>query len=226
MGEGLKPGCEGRQPGRPRCEETCGAIREAALKVLEERGFMGLTIEEVAARAGAGKATVYRWWSGKGELIVDAFFAKVAPQLGFKDTGSLRGDFTQQMRLLVNQMRGPNGKVLAALIAGAQMDEALADAVRTRWITLRRAEGRKAVDRAVSRGELPKDVDVHFLFDLLYSPLYFRLLVRHQPLTEELADRIVDAVLDGALGGVSGGATKKAGKKSGKRAKRVGGKAE
>lgn len=188
-----------RGPGRPRCEHTCAAIRDAALAILEERGFLGLTVEAIAARAGAGKATVYRWWNGKSDLLVDAFFTKVSPQLAFPDTGTLRGDFVEQMRLLVKQMQGPNGKVLAALIAGAQMDDAMATAVRDNWITLRRAEGRKAVDRAIVRGELATDTDVQFLFDLLYSPLYFRLLVRHQPLTDELAERIVDAVLGGLV---------------------------
>lgn len=188
---------ETRSPGRPRCGQTCDAIRDAALSLLEERGFLGLTVEEIASRAGASKATVYRWWSGKSALLVDAFFTRVSPQLGFEDTGSVRDDFVLQMTQLVKQMQGPNGKVLAALIAGAQMEEELAESVRTRWLNLRRAEGRKTVDRAITRGELPADIDLQLLFDLLYSPLYFRLLVRHQPLNEEFVVRIVDAVLSG-----------------------------
>lgn len=191
------PGPDSKMPGRPRCEQTCEAIRAAAMDILTEKGFLGLTMEEVATRAGASKATVYRWWSSKGELLVDAFFTRVAPQLGFPDTGSVRRDFVDQMKLVVAQMKGPNGKVLAALIAGAQMDEGLAEAVRKRWLAPRRAEGKKTIARAIARGELPAHADVEFLFDMLYSPLYFRLLVRHQPLTDEFVERIVDTVLGG-----------------------------
>jgi AcrR family transcriptional regulator len=173
------------------------AIREAALTLLAERGFMGLTVEAIAQRAGASKATVYRWWSGKGELVVDAFFAKMVPRLPFPDTGSLRGDFLAQMRMVVHELNGPSGKTLAALLAGAQMDPALADSVRTRWIDRRRAEGRKTVDRAIARGELAPDTDLQLFFDLLYSPIYFRLLLRHEPLTEEFVESIVNVVFAG-----------------------------
>lgn len=186
-----------RGPGRPRCGETCSAIRDAALEILAERGFVALTIEEVASRAGASKATVYRWWPGKAALIVDAFFAKVIPALSFPDTGSIRTDVLQQMRQVVEQMNGPSGKALAALVAGAQMDEALAEGFRTRILTLRRAEGMKAVRRGIERGELPADIDGEFFFDMLYSPLYFRLLVRHQPLNAALVEQVVDLVLRG-----------------------------
>jgi len=188
---------EPRSPGRPRCEHTCEAIREAALSLMEERGFVGLTVEEIAARAGASKATVYRWWTGKAALVVDAFFAKVSPHMGFTDTGSVRTDFIQQMRHVVRQMNSPNGRVLASLVAGAQIDEALAEAFRSRWLRLRRDEGMTAVRRGVERGELREGVDTEFLFDMLYSPLYFRLLVRHQPLTDAVVEQIVDAVLGG-----------------------------
>lgn len=186
-----------RTPGRPRCEHTCEALRQAALDIIEKKGFLGLTVEAIAAQAGASKATVYRWWSGKSELLVDAFFTKISPDLKFPETGSLRTDCVAQMRMLVEQMNGPNGKVLASLLAGAQMDEGMADAVRTRWLALRRVEGRKVIDRAIARGELEATIDTDFLFDLLYSPLYFRLLLRHRPLTDDLVEKIVDAVLRG-----------------------------
>lgn len=165
--------------------------------MLEERGFLALTVEEIAARAGASKATVYRWWSGKAALIVDAFFNKVSPLLGFSDTGSLRSDFIQQMGHVVHEMNSSSGRVLASLVAGAQIDEALAEAFRTRWLKQRRDEGAHVLKRAVDRGELPPNLDREFVFDLLYSPLYFRLLVRHQPLTDELVARIVDTVFAG-----------------------------
>ena len=76
------------------------------------------------------------------------------------------------------------------------MDARLLEAFRTRWLELRRAETRKAIERGVERGELPRDLDVDFVLDALYSPLYFRLLVQHQPITRELGDQLVDLVFD------------------------------
>lgn len=186
-----------RPPGRPRCEETTLAIRTTALELLAERGFATLTIEEIAKRCGSSKATVYRWWSGKSELVVDAFFAKMFAVVPFPDTGSIRGDFLEQMRVMIAELNGPSGRVLAALLATAQMDEALAESVRTRWIARRKAEGQKTLDRAIARGEVSAGTDLQLLFDLLYSPIYFRLLLRHQPITEAFAEQIVDTVLKG-----------------------------
>lgn len=188
-----------RGPGRPRCEKACEAVRTAALELLDDGGFAGLTIEGVAERAGVGKATIYRWWPNKAALLVDAFFTRVSPQLEFKDTGSLRGDLVAQLRLVVREMLGPNGRMLTAIVSALPADPALGEAFRARWVGRRRAEGMKVFDRAVERGELPADVDRELLFDLLYGPLYFRLIVQYRPLREPgLAERLVDAVLRGA----------------------------
>ncbi len=186
-----------RAPGRPRCNETSKAILDVTLKILREHGLGALTIEGVAHAAGVGKATVYRWWPNRGALAVDAFFVAVAPRVAFPDTGSLRGDFAAQIKRVIAEMNGPDGKVLASILAAAQMDEDVVEAFRTRWLAQRRAEGKLALERGVKRGELPQGIDTEFFFDLLYSPLYFRLMVRHQPLTQELAERILDVVLRG-----------------------------
>jgi AcrR family transcriptional regulator len=171
------------------------------LEMLRTQGLAAFTIEGLAAAAGVGKATVYRWWPTRGALVVDAFCAGVAPQLSFPDTGSLRGDFVAQMQKVIAEMNGPDGKVLTSILAVAQMDEEVAEAFRTRWLARRRSEGREALGRAMARGELPTDLDPEFFFDLLYSPLYLRLMVRHQPLTLELAERILDVCLRGLTPG-------------------------
>jgi AcrR family transcriptional regulator len=190
------PDCS-RAPGRPRCPETAQTILRVTLQILRAQGLTSFSIEGVAQAAGVGKATVYRWWPSRGALAVDAFCAGVAPQLAFPDTGSLRGDFLAQMHKVVAEMNGPDGKVLASILAVAQMDEEVAEAFRTRWLQRRRAEGREALGRAMARGELATDLDPEFFFDLLYSPLYLRLMVRHQPLTQEFAERVLDVCLPG-----------------------------
>lgn len=186
-----------RKPGRPRNEDCCRAIRDSAIDLLLEHGFADLTIESIAARAGVGKTTVYRRWPNKADLIVHAFFETVTPKVHFQDSGDIRADFRRQMRLVVKEMAGPNGRVLATLLGYMQSDAGLGEAFRTRWLAVRRAEGRQAIVRGIERGVLPATIDPDFVLDALYSPLHFRLLAGHGPLTTEYSDGIVDLVFDG-----------------------------
>lgn len=189
-----------RPPGRPRSEHLCRAIRTAALDLLVKHGFSDLTIEAISARAKVGKATVYRRWPCKADLIVDAFFETVSPRVRFGDSGSLREDLRTQLRLVVREMMGPHGRVLATLLACMQLDEHLKEAFRTRWLELRRAEGRTAIQRGIDRGEIAASIEPDFVLDALYSPLYFRLMVGHQPLSVGYGDQLVDLVFDGLAG--------------------------
>lgn len=188
---------EAPRRGRPRSEDRCRAIRGAALSLLVERGYADVTVESIAARAGVGKATVYRRWPCKSDLIVQAFFETVAPLVRVVDTGDLRADFRRQMRLVVKEMTGANGRALATLLGCMQMDAALGEAFRTRWLAVRRSEGTLAIERAIERGDLPRGTDPAFVLDALYSPLHFRLLAGHAPLSADFADRLVDLVFDG-----------------------------
>ena len=188
---------EARKPGRPRNEDACRAIRDSALELVVANGFAGVTIESIAERAGVAKATVYRRWTCKAELIVHAFFETVAARVRIQDSGDLRADFRQQLRLVVREMAGPNGRVLATLLACMQMDAGLADAFRTRWLAVRRAEGRSALERGIARGEVAAGTDPDLVLDALYSPLHFRLLAGHGPLTTQFSDQIVELVFDG-----------------------------
>ncbi len=184
------------------------AARSAApaLTLLVERGFADVTIESIAARAGVGKTTVYRRWPCKADLIVHAFFETIEPRIRIQDSGDLRADFRQQLRVVVREMAGPNGRVLATLLACMQMDAGLAESFRTRWLAVRRAAGRLALERGIERGELPPGTDAAFVLDALYSPLHFRLLAGHAPLTTEFSDRLVDLVFDGLGAAAASGA--------------------
>jgi AcrR family transcriptional regulator len=213
-----------RKPGRPRSEDCCRAIRDSTIEILLERGFADTTIESIAARAGVGKTTVYRRWPNKADLIVHAFFETVTPNVQFKDSGDIRADFRRQMRLVVREMAGPNGRVLATLLGCMQTDAGLGEAFRTRWLAVRRAEVRAALVRGIERGALPPDTDPDFVLDALYSPLHFRLLAGHGPLSTDFSDGLVDLVFDG-LGAPGSSRTKptrapnkkSAAKKNGKR---------
>ncbi len=183
--------------GRPRSEEARRAVLEAAADLLVEGGLARATIEAIAARAGVSKVTIYKWWPSRGSVAIDAYFHRYRATAEFEDTGELATDLTGQIRLLVDAFRGRAGQIMAELIGQAQTDPALADILRSHWIDPRRAASTEVLRRAVDRGEIRPDVDIPVVLDQLYGPIYYRLLVHHEPLDDGLADVLVSTTLDG-----------------------------
>jgi AcrR family transcriptional regulator len=187
-----------RAPGRPRSEQAHSAILLSTLKLLEENGFSDLTIEAVAAHAGVGKATVYRWWPNKAALIADAFASSTTRKLHFPDTGSVYTDMSQQMRQVIKIFRSRRGRIVSAILGGGQSDRDLIAAFRERFLWPRRREAYATIRRGILRGELRKDVDLDLLLDSLYGPIYMRFLIRHDKLTPDFVDSLCELVLGGA----------------------------
>jgi AcrR family transcriptional regulator len=184
--------------GRPRSEQADRAILRAASGVLAERGLGGMSIEEVASRAGVGKATIYRRWPSRGALALDAFLADFLSQQPPPDTGTLRGDLLAALRAWIRSVTATSaGPVLAGLIAEAQLDPGLAAGWRERVVERLRAQQKTLLDRAVERGEIPADTDDEVVLDLVFGAAYHRLLHGHQPLTDVFARNVVDLVLAG-----------------------------
>lgn len=165
-----------RVTGRPRSEKAREAILEAALALLVARGYAGLSIEAVAAAAGAGKTTVYRWWSSKAELAVDAFFYGTAEELRLPDTGAAREDFCRQIRDLGDLLRGDRGKALATMLGAGRLDPELGRALGARWLEPRRRWGFERMIRASRDGDLKPGVEPTAALAVLYGPLYAPLL--------------------------------------------------
>jgi AcrR family transcriptional regulator len=187
-----------RSPGRPRSEPARLAILRSALKLLGENGFSDLTIEDVAAHAAVGKATVYRWWPNKAALIADAFAGSTTRKLHFPDTGSLRTDMSQQMHQLVKIFRSRRGRIVSAILAAGQSDREVIAAFRERFMKPRRQEAYATLRRGIGRGDLRADVDLDLLLDALYGPIYMRFLIRHDSLTPDFVDGLCELVLGGA----------------------------
>lgn len=187
-----------RAPGRPRSEQAHSAILRSTLKLLGQNGFSELTIESVAAHAGVGKATVYRWWPNKAALIADAFAGSTTRKLHFPDTGSVRSDMSQQMRQLIKIFCSRRGRIVSAILGGGQSDRDLIAAFRERFLWPRRREAYATLQRGILRGELRKDVDKDLLLDSLYGPIYMRFLIRHDKLTPDFVDGLCELVLGGA----------------------------
>jgi AcrR family transcriptional regulator len=183
--------------GRPRSEKSRQAILEAAADLLLANGIAAVSMDAVAARAGVSKATIYRWWPTKETLALDALYHEWAVPPA-RDTGSLRGDLLSLLRPWVRLAgRRPYGRAIAALITEAQTDPEFAGEYRTRFLSPRRDLARTVLHRAIERGEIPAGTKIEVALDVLYGPLYHRLLHGHAPLNDRFVRDVVDTVLGG-----------------------------
>ena len=198
MSPGEASGGSGGQRGRPRSQEADRAILTATLDLLASRGLAAMSIEEIAARAGVGKATIYRRWSSKGLLALDAFVTAFAEQQPLPDTGTLRGDLIAALTAWVRAVTQTSmGSMLAGLVAEAQHDEELRAGWRDRVLEPLRSQHRIMLDRAIARGEIPATVDQEAVLDLFFGAAQHRLLLGHLPLTDDFIREVVDVILDG-----------------------------
>src|ERR687890_588463 len=188
---------QARSPGRPRSERAHRAILQAANDLLESEEFAAVTVEAIAERAGVSKATVYRWWPNRAAVVMDGFLSIVSSQVPFPHTGRAREDIRIHMRRLAEAFSGKIGSTVAALIAEGQSDPELAEALRSRWLSVRRGEARGILELGIERGELRDDIDPEVAVDVLYGPIYYRLLVGHAPLDNDFADALADHVFAG-----------------------------
>jgi AcrR family transcriptional regulator len=173
------------------------AILESTTGLLADVGYAALTIEAVAARAGVGKATVYRWWPTKGALVIEAVAAKVPPAV-LEDTGNLRGDLLHAIQAAIHTFaRSPQGPVIPALAADLLNQPALAEQFRAQIIRPHRCAAVKIIRRAARRGDLPRQVDAELLLDVYSGVVFYRVLVSGEPVTDHLAEQLVELLLDG-----------------------------
>jgi AcrR family transcriptional regulator len=184
--------------GRPRSDRSHRAILDAANELLAERGFVDLTIDEVAQRAGAGKTTIYRRWPSKGTLVFEAFASDFLNRQPLPDTGSLHGDLLAALRAFIKVVKGTvTGRTLVGLIAEVQRDPELAEVWREGFVGRVRSQHRVMVDRAVERGEASPDTDPDVVLDLLFGAAYHRLLQSHLVLSDRFAQAVVNTVVAG-----------------------------
>ena len=188
---------QARSPGRPRSERAHRAILQAANDLLESEGFAALTVEAIAERAGVSKATIYRWWPNRAAVVMDGFLSIVSSEVPFPHTGHAREDIRIHMRRLAEAFSGKIGRTVAALIAEGQSDPELAEALRSRWLSVRRKEAREILELGIERGELREGIDQEVAVDVLYGPIYYRMLVGHAPLDDDFADALADHVFAG-----------------------------
>jgi AcrR family transcriptional regulator len=190
------PAGQRRRPGRPRNAAYDKSILGAALEMLVERGYAGLTIGGVAARAGVGRPTIYRRWPSKAALAIAAL-EEAVPQSITPDrsSGSLRDDLRAFQQDRVARMNlAVHRPVIAGLVSDSVADPALAAAFRA-WYQRHQEAVVAALRRAIDRGELPPGVDFELINDLLLGPLFTRSVVRGEHLEARHGDAAVEVVL-------------------------------
>jgi AcrR family transcriptional regulator len=177
------------------------AILAAARSLTAEVGYQALTVESIAARAGVGKQTIYRWWPSKGAVLFDAILAENAdddrhPTL--PDTGDLHADLRTVLRAVVANLTDPaTDRLNRAVAAEIQADEELAAELVDRLLRPQMHATAERLRRARDAQQLADGADVEVAVELLYGPLFHRWLLRTAPLDLDYADRIVENVLAG-----------------------------
>ncbi len=184
-----------RTLGRPRSPEADDAIRAAAVELFSEHGFEGLSVDEVAARAGVSKATIYRRYPSKVDLVVEAASCLAEQSAVNVDTGNLRDDLRGYARGMVKKLKGTAvGRMMPVMVFETRRYPELDQGYR-RFIADRRARMRETLQRAIDRGELPAGTDIDLMGSMIVGPIFHRYLVSREPMTDAFADSLADAVL-------------------------------
>jgi len=194
--------------GRKRDHTRDPEILEAALDVLAETGYDGMTIDMVAARAKAGKATLYRRWSSKGELVVDAVACMKKVDLeALPDTGSLRGDFVAMIKTGSIEDSQRKLKIMTGLLSMLSKDPELSDTALSSIMEPRVAANRIILRRAVERGEIPADTDIEAIAVISQAMATYRVMILRKPVDREFILSVLDTIVLPAVG-LSGSAAR------------------
>jgi AcrR family transcriptional regulator len=184
---------EGRAPGRPRSETSRQAILTAALELVAEAGYAGLTIEGIAARAGVGKQTIYRWWPSRADILLEAGATKADLQVPVTDHGSYQADLRAFLKASYQIANHPQfADLLRALMADAQIHPEFGHRFRTAFLERRREALAIITDRARRRGDLPNRPDPGTVADIVFGTIWYRILATHQPFDARLVDDLVE----------------------------------
>lgn len=182
------------RPGRPRDPACDAAILQATLDVFAEEGYAGVNIDRIAARAGVGKATIYRRYSSKAELVVEAVRCGAHVDDWLPDTGNLRADLTSMMQPLIDRLRGDDAQLLTTFALERLRNPELNEQFDRLVIGKKREHLRHLVTSAIARGDLPADVDVDLIAEAPPALIWHHALYG-LPLDDNLLDRILDTVL-------------------------------
>lgn len=190
----MKPSVQ-RPPGRARSDASRIAILNTTLKLLETQSLQQISIEAIAREAGVGKTTIYRWWPSKAAVVIEAFLinhvSRVTAPKSMKPVEAL----IKIVQLLIKEYNGWEGRIVAQILGEGQSDPEVLREFRERFWQDRRAMTLELVTEACRHGEIRDDFPPEFLLELLFAPIYFRLLTQHAPLDQAFAKSYSENIL-------------------------------
>jgi len=181
---------------RTRDEAARRRVLDSARDLVSRRGPRAVTVDDIAAAAGVGKQTIYRWWPSKAAVIMDALIELTDPARDDLPDTTYEAVRVQMRRVAV-MFGSRNGELIRELVADSQGDAALAKDFRERFFGHRRARGAATLERGIASGELRPDLDIDDALDVLYGPLWLRLLIGHRRLGRAGADEVLAVVWPG-----------------------------
>ena len=200
----IDPNLIGNEPtklGRKRDHTRDPEILDAALEVLSEEGYDGMTVDMVATRAKAGKATLYRRWPSKSELVVDAIACMKSVDLdNLPDTGTLRGDLVAMIKAPSIKDAEKKLRIMAGLVSLLEREPGLADAAHRAIVEPRVEVNRVLFQRAIDRGEVAASVDVELLSNVSSAMANYRTLILRKPVDRDFLISIIDGIILPAVG--------------------------
>lgn len=173
-----------------RSDRARTAILDATTASVAELGYAKTTIEGIAARAGVGKQTIYRWWSSKGAVVLDALLAE-QPDVEWPDTGDLTADLKLVLRATIDEFATPEtSATLRALMIDMQHDPALSEAVMNRMLGPQLEATKRRLTSAQQAGQLSTDLDLDVAVEIIFGPIYHRWILQTHPFDQAYADTL------------------------------------
>jgi AcrR family transcriptional regulator len=191
--------------GRPRDTAARETVLAAAGALLDEGGLPAVTMDRLAARTGVGKPTIYRTWPNAVAVAFDVLLARASAIREGAAKGGARNALRMQLRAIAELFSTPTGRNIALLIAAAQSETELAKAFRNRFLMASREQGRGIIERGIATGVFRNDLEIETALDLVYAPLYFRLLTGYGQIDMAFVDRLLDGAMFGLAARDDGG---------------------
>ena len=181
--------------GRPRNQQTHDAILDAAREVLRLHGYAGFSMEQVAALAAVSKTSIYRRWSSKGALLIELYMEGLPDEAISESAKSLKAELRRYLLATVERLQDREWRtILSSLVAESQYDESTAALLRDKVVMPRRESGLRLLRNAQARGEIEADIDHEVILDLLFGPIWYRLLFVHARIDADFAERLLTQV--------------------------------
>lgn len=186
--------------GRPPSQAARRAILRAARQLLDEGGLLSVTMEGIAARAGVGKPTIYRHWSNRYEVVMAAMMEAARPVEPPSSPGAPLVALRRQLHGVAGLFASATGRNVAAMLVSGYGETELSKAFRLHFVQARRDEARAMLRQGVATGEIRPGIDIELALDLIYGPIFYRLMMAHAPLDAAFVDALLDEVLAGIAG--------------------------